>query len=580
MGDFNIPSRPSLYSRTLRECRKLYVSSGELCEREYPHLLDRADGKFVALMDDLHRALVLKIYLSICEADKKWTKQERFLAEVLCHHLWNQWLSGEKLNETMKRASEESAKLKWYALVRPFDRIPPLRDRVGQLDTIVARLANIVARADGRLKPPEAAIIRSIQIELDSHLKQKSLDGDDDGEQHESNGAQAIEEIRREADDGIYVTPPRTHGSVASFEKKETTPAEKVAIATKKEESPELTVEEALAELDKLIGLDGIKHEVRSLTNFLRLQQKRTAAGLPETDISLHMVFTGNPGTGKTTVARIIGKIYRALGVLEKGHLVETDRSGLVAEYAGQTGPKTNKKIDESIEGILFIDEAYSLIAQRSEDPYGHEAVQALLKRAEDDRKRLVVILAGYPDEMEELLTSNPGLSSRFNRQLHFVDYTPLELAGIFGVFCRKNHYNLTPEARLRVIQWLTWHYDCRDRHFGNGRAARNLFEQAIRNMANRLSSLSEISEEQLQLLEAADIAYGDVPAEAFLAIDDPRCRVHIACDKCEHDKDVPAKFLGQKVVCPKCKKQFRVEWGTLVASGATKAAAETLGTE
>lgn len=574
MGDYAIPSRPSLFSRTLRECRKLYVSSGELCERNYPHLLDRKDGKFVALMDDLHRALVLKIYLSICEADKKWSKQERFLAEVLCHHLWGQWLSGDKLNETMKQASAESTKLKWYSLVRPFDRLPPLRDRIGQLDTIVARLSNIVARADGVMREPEAAVVRSIQLELDSHLKSRSIDDppvsdSTPAETTETGGtATVLEQIEREAYDGIYVGRTNTREEVPSFEKRTTTPAEKVAIA--KPEEPELTVDEALAELDKLIGLGEIKHEVRSLTNFLKLQQKRTAAGLPETDISLHMVFTGNPGTGKTTVARIVGKIYRALGVLEKGHLVETDRSGLVAEFAGQTGPKTNKKVDESLDGILFIDEAYSLVASRSEDPYGHEAVQALLKRAEDDRGRLVVILAGYPDEMKALLESNPGLSSRFNRQLHFDDYTPLELCGIFGLFCRKNHYDLTPEARLRVVQWLTWHYDRRDRHFGNGRAARNLFEQAIRNMANRVSTLTEISAEQLQLLEAGDIAYGDVPEEAFTPFDDPASRVHIACDKCSHENDVPAKFLGQKVVCPKCKQQFLVEWGTLLQSASS----------
>lgn len=566
MADFDIPSRPSLFSRTLRECRKLYVSSGELCERNYPHLLDRKDGKFVALMDDLHRALVLKIYMSICEADKKWSKQERFLAEVLCHHLWGEWLSGNKLNETMKQASVESSKLTWYSMVRPFDRMPPLRDRVGRLDTIVARLCNIIARADGVMNPPEAAIVRSIQLELDSHLKQKSLDSSPDGPAEYDVGSQAtaiVGEQQSESDDDIYVTPPRMQSENTSFSRRKTTPAEKVALA--KPEPAELTVEQALAELDKLIGLNEIKHEVRSLTNFLKLQQKRTAAGLPETDISLHMVFTGNPGTGKTTVARIVGKIYRALGVLEKGHLVETDRSGLVAEYAGQTGPKTNKKIDESLEGILFIDEAYSLIATRSEDPYGHEAVQALLKRAEDDRERLVVILAGYPDEMEQLLESNPGLSSRFNRKLSFDDYTPLELAGIFGLFCRKNHYQLRPAARLKVMQWLTWRHDHRDRHFGNGRAARNLFEQAIRNMANRLSNMTEISDEQLQLLEADDIHYGDVPHEAYLPIDDPNCRVHIFCDECKHENDVPATFLGKKVVCPKCKQQQKVEWGTLV---------------
>ncbi len=564
MPGFDIPSRPSLFSRTLRECRKLYVSSGELCERDYPHLIEKGEGQFVALMDDLHRALVLKIYLQVCEADKEWSKQERFLGEVLCHHLWGHWLSGEKLSETMKRASSESNKLKWYSLVRPFGRITPLREKIGRLDTLVVRLANLIARADGTLNPPEAAIIKSIQIELDSHLRQKPLDAEPTDA--EAVGSQAIEEIRYDAEDGIYVAAP-SRGNRPRLDPRRKKPAENLAVAEGKKEPPKITVEEALAQLDKLIGLGEIKHEVRSLANFLKLQQKRTAAGLPETDISLHMVFTGNPGTGKTTVARIVGKIYGALGVLDKGHLVETDRSGLVAEYSGQTGPKTNKKIDEALDGILFIDEAYSLVATRSEDPYGNEAVQALLKRAEDERGRLVVILAGYPDEMEDLLKSNPGLSSRFSRQLEFIDYTPFEIAAIFGLFCRKNHYDLTPAARLKIIQGMTYLYDHRDRHFGNGRAARNLFEQAIRGMANRLAGIVEITDDQLQLLVEGDIQFEEIPENVFTPIDDQACRLHITCDQCKHGKDIPAKFLGKKVVCPKCEQRFRVEWGTLVAS-------------
>src|SRR5204863_1738957 len=173
-----------------------------------------------------------------------------------------------------------------------------------------------------------------------------------------------------------------------------------------------------LAELDELIGLAAIKQEVRTLANYLKLERRRGEAGLADTAMSLHMVFTGNPGTGKTTVSRIIGKIFAAMGVLKKGHLVETDRSGLVAGYAGQTGPKANAKIDEALDGVLFIDEAYSLVAQDGQDSFGNEAMQALLKRSEDDRNRLVVILAGYPEEMKSLLDSNPGLSSRFSRVL------------------------------------------------------------------------------------------------------------------------------------------------------------------
>src|SRR5438128_8094386 len=168
------------------------------------------------------------------------------------------------------------------------------------------------------------------------------------------------------------------------------------------------------------------------------------------------MVFTGNPGTGKTSVARILGKIFGAMGILAKGHLVETDRSGLVAEFAGQTGPKANAKIDEALDGVLFIDEAYSLVAHGGEDPYGEEAVQALLKRAEDDRHRLVVILAGYPEEMQTLLDSNPGLSSRFNRQLKFEDYSPLALAEIFGSLCHKDTYTLASGTRPKLMLGMT----------------------------------------------------------------------------------------------------------------------------
>src|SRR5690606_1489524 len=243
-------------------------------------------------------------------------------------------------------------------------------------------------------------------------------------------------------------------------------------------------------------------------------------------------------------------KIYKALGVLEKGHLIETDRSGLVAEYAGQTGPKTNKKIDEALGGILFVDEAYSLVACGHDDPYGYEAVQALLKRAEDDRHRLVVILAGYPDEMNRLLKSNPGLSSRFNRTLEFVDYQPLELVRIFGHLCQKNHYRLTPEVRLRAIQGFTTLFAKRDRHFGNGRTVRNVFEQSIRAMANRLATLKEITAEQLQQLEADDVVFHGLTTETFCT----QSNVLVACPKCEHSKDIPGSYLGQKVTCPKCK--------------------------
>ena len=328
---------------------------------------------------------------------------------------------------------------------------------------------------------------------------------------------------------------------------------------------PKLTLEDAMAELDQLIGLDTVKQEVRTLANFLTIQKKRDEAGLPATKLSLHMVFHGNPGTGKTTVARIVGKIFGAMGVLQKGHLIETDRSGMVAEYAGQTGPKSNKKIDEALDGVLFIDEAYTLISREGEDPFGHEAVQTLLKRMEDDRKRLVVILAGYPREMDALLKSNPGLSSRFSRKLEFVDYTPLEMAQIFGLMIGKNHYEMGPRARAKVLLGLTYLYERRDRHFGNGRTSRNLFEHAIRRQANRIATMSELTVEQLTTLEAEDVEFKQCPPEVFDQLDDETVRFHLSCPDCSHGKDVPQKFLGQAVRCPKCDHDFVAEWGGLV---------------
>ena len=550
----DIPAAHSLFKKTLEECRELYVSSGRLCAHEYPQLISPKGDKFVELMDDLHRALVLKVYLAVCEADREWSEQERFLAETLFEHLWNKRLTGEDLRSTARQASNDSVKLKWYALVRPFDQIVPLREQIGTLETLVTRLANIVARADGDLKPREADVIKSILEELRSHLRPVPID---EPTAHEETGAasnQAIETLKSEAGDVYAAVKSKSKPNADTKQ-----PAK--GGATKPAAPPSL--KETLAELDCLIGLSNIKEEVRTLTNYLKLQQRRGAAGLPDTGVSLHMVFTGNPGTGKTTIARILGKVFGAMGILAKGHLVETDRAGLVAEYMGQTAPKAHAKINEALDGVLFIDEAYSLIARTNDDPFGHEAMQTLLKRAEDDRQRLIVILAGYPDEMKQLLLSNPGLSSRFNRVLHFEDYSPLELARIFGSLCEKNHFTLGPGTRPKLMLGLWELHRCRDRHFGNGRAVRNLFEQAIRRMANRIADVPELTQEQLMQLEADDVNIKGVPIDLLQsANDDTRWRFRTSCPGCAHESKARGSFLGRKVRCPKCEHDFLAEWG------------------
>lgn len=262
-------------------------------------------------------------------------------------------------------------------------------------------------------------------------------------------------------------------------------------------------IDELLAELDALIGLDGVKHEVKLVTNLLRVQRIRRERGLPTLDQSRHLIFTGNPGTGKTTVARLLAQIYRTLGVVERGHLVETDRAGLVAGYVGQTAPLVTARFDEADEGVLLIDEAYSLVRGGERD-FGREAIDTIVKLIEDRRDRIVVVMAGYPDEMEELIDANPGLRSRFPKVIHFPDYTTDELLAIIDSLGEKGGYELDPAARAATRAWL----DAvpREKGFGNGRTARNLFEHAVAAQATRLATVEDPSNAQLTALVADDI--------------------------------------------------------------------------
>ena len=285
----------------------------------------------------------------------------------------------------------------------------------------------------------------------------------------------------------------------------ETSKVETGSVKVSADEKPP-TVEEALAELDVLVGLDSVKAEVRRLVDMAKIVEQRRKAGLKVAPISYHCVFTGNPGTGKTTVARIMARIYRALGILKKGHLVETDRSGLVGQYMGETAVKTGKVIDTALDGVLFIDEAYTLASEAGKD-YGSEAIATLLKRMEDDRDRLIVIVAGYTGEMRDFIGMNPGLKSRINRYIEFPDYSAKELAEMFRRQAKKNQYSLAADADAALDGTMAELTRKRDRQFGNGRFVRNLFEKAIERQAGRLAALTNATPEQLTELTLADLA-------------------------------------------------------------------------
>jgi hypothetical protein len=272
------------------------------------------------------------------------------------------------------------------------------------------------------------------------------------------------------------------------------------------EAAVQAALDAAMAKLEALTGMEPIKEQVRSLSNLMRVHRRREALGMKVPRIALHSCFTGRPGTGKTTVARLLGEIFAAQGFLAKGHLVEADRASLVAGFVGQTAGKMDEAVSRALDGLLFIDEAYTLVPEGGGNDFGAEAVDTLLKRMEDYRDRLVVIVAGYPEEMGRFLDSNPGLASRFGRRFVFDDFEPPELETIFLRFVSDTGMRLTDGALGKLRVFLKAAYDARDDSFGNGRFVRNLFEKALERQADRLAPYAELTQEMLSSIEETDL--------------------------------------------------------------------------
>ena len=275
-------------------------------------------------------------------------------------------------------------------------------------------------------------------------------------------------------------------------------------------EKSEKIFNELMEELDGLVGLKNVKEDVKSLLNFIKVNQVREERGMKVPTVSYHLVFTGNPGTGKTTVARLVAKLYYQMGILEKGQLIETDRSALVAGYVGQTAIKTQEVISKAMGGVLFIDEAYAL-SNDEQDTYGKEAIETILKAMEDNRDKLVVIVAGYTDLMHKFIDSNPGLKSRFNKYFEFPDYTGEELVKIFERLCKQNGYKTDDDVKKKIEEKFNELYENRDRNFGNARTIRNIFEKAINNQANRIAKMKELKDGSLKDEDLEKLSMEDV---------------------------------------------------------------------
>lgn len=266
------------------------------------------------------------------------------------------------------------------------------------------------------------------------------------------------------------------------------------------------TLEKVLQELNELIGLENVKKDINELVNLLEIQKKRSVEGLKNIEIALHTVFLGPPGTGKTTVARLLSRLFKHLGFLSIGQMYETDREGMVAGFVGQTATKVDKAVEESKGGVLFIDEAYALTANSFGNDYGSEAVNTILKRMEDHRDDLAVVVAGYTEPMKTFIESNPGLRSRFNRYFEFEHFNPSELFTIFENFCKKADFILTEDAIEKLKDTFDLLYSKKDESFGNARVIRNLFEKCVKNQANRIIKLENITTNVLRTFTEEDI--------------------------------------------------------------------------
>jgi hypothetical protein len=528
------------FRRLLEECRELYQGCAEEYVRRRPELVPDP-AAFVEKMLDLHRGLVLKVFTEMAQADGRVGPAEIELGRQVFEHAWGKRLDDAQVKEALLHYGQ-TTHLRWESLVRPFEHFSTFRPHAGRLQELVLEMAEHVRRAGGRDDPRTRRQLKWIRSQLRDSLDRLPLAGTPAEPAVAGGGTSAQVQV---PDFEIDARGARLARAV------------RVQPGTDRDR-----LDDVLEELDGLIGLASIKEDVRELVNFLKIQQERARMDLPATPVSLHAVFTGNPGTGKTTVARLLGRILGALGVLAKGHLIETDRSGLVAEYAGQTGPRTHQRIDEALDGVLFIDEAYSLVAEHGDDPYGAEALQTLLKRMEDDRDRLVVVLAGYPRPMEALLHKNPGLSSRFARTFAFPDYTAAELGRIFETMCERDRYELPAATRAKLLVGFQYLLERRDEHFGNGRLARNVYERSVRRLANRLADVRPLTRELLTTLQPQDVVLPGVPESAWEALGRDAVLFHAACPGCGGVSRVQAAHLGRAVSCRRCGHDFTASWG------------------
>ncbi len=529
LGKMELDAILAELGEAMQKCRQLYLSFVPPSQG----FLKTASRQFSLSQDRLHRGLLAKIYATIAEADARWTYEEQRCAAALLQHVGVPFAEGQ-LEETARKIARQAAKLEWERLLQPFWEVPELCSRIADLETVVHRIANLIAKADGHVAHQETKVLQSIQDEFvaaqrcaaEAHPPQLASDGDAPSEP----------------------LPAPWERRAAPRE----TRRGQVDLGQLRADS--------LRQLDAVVGLPQIKQELRELADWAAFQSQRRAAGLPHETPDLRFVFLGPAGTGKTHVARLLSQLLFAGGVLKHGHLVEADGFDLTSREPGDAARCMKDKIRQAIGGTLLIDCSGALVSagEKPDAP----PIRALRENLVAHAGRFAVVLADRSERLPHQLDRQPRLAPLFQRCWQFSGYRAGELGQMFQCCCDRNRYRVTRLAQVKLLLGLHWQLREHDDRFGFGHGVRRVFERAVHRLASRIAGLSPLTKELLTTFQDGDIALDGVPAQVFGDLADPRRSFRITCPGCASVTLVGPDFLGIRVECRRCHHRFVSAWG------------------